>query len=142
MVLTYPYVINPDNVAMLWQAVDGMRFDVLGDYAITPGPHGDGSLETPVLQPDLVENLFAYSDFGTSMPGLSPKPTPPPPLDPTTVATMQDFLSRYHVETVVIDTSYKGSDVVGRYMEAALGGPPISEGGVLVWFDVGERVRP
>jgi hypothetical protein len=140
VVLTYPYVINPDNVGMLWQAVDGMRFKVFGDYAITPGRGGDGTLETPVVQPAFVENLFAYADYGSSFPGLSPAPTEPAPPDPASTALIREFLRRYHVRAVVIDASSRGAHLVASYIEAALGTPPASGGGVLVWYDVSSRL--
>ncbi len=141
VVLTYPYVINPNNVGMLWQAVDNMRFKVFGDYAITPGKGRNGTLEAPVVQPEMVENLFAWANYGTSAPGLRPVPTKPPPPDPATLAVIRYFLIRYDVGAVVIDTGDKGSDLVRYYMEAALGTAPVSRGGVLVWYDVGSRVR-
>jgi hypothetical protein len=138
VVLTYPYPVNPNNFAMLWQAVTGMRFRILGDYAITPAPDGsgNGSLAPPLLEPALMQTLFGSALIG------GPAVKALPPVTGATVSQLRRFLLRYGVASVIVDPVGADPQLVVRYLSAALGKPPDAQGGVLVWYDVQELVRP
>ncbi len=52
--LTYPYPLEPNIDAMLWQASDDMRFRLIGGYAIVPTAHRiaySSSYPTPAMVP-------------------------------------------------------------------------------------------
>jgi hypothetical protein len=129
VVLTYPYPFPPQSNAMLWQAEAGMRFRIIGDYAITPlgNGSGDGTLAPPTLPPSLMETLFlsAYQG-GPGVAGL-------PPPDASTLSQLRAFIVRYQVGTVLVVPSGGRPDIVTHYLTAALGRPPAIRGGVEVW---------
>ncbi len=131
VVLTYPYPINPNNYAMLWQAAAGMRFRIIGDYAVTPAGHGNGTLAPPTLQPSAMESLFEIGESGLLA-------ATGPPL-PSTLAELRQFCLRYHVGTIIVDPTGKDPQIVVRYLTEALGAPPVASGGVDVWYDVRSR---
>ncbi|MCU1494325.1 MAG: hypothetical protein JWO62_2089 [Acidimicrobiaceae bacterium] len=58
-VLTYPYVTPSTDVAMLWQAVDGMRFKLFGSYVLRREPTGGPTQLPSGLQPYDVEGMLA-----------------------------------------------------------------------------------
>jgi hypothetical protein len=58
-VLTYPYVTPSTDVAMLWQALDSLRFSLLGSYMVRRGPDGRATLLPSALAPHDVEAMFA-----------------------------------------------------------------------------------
>jgi hypothetical protein len=136
--LTYPYPVNPNNVAMLWQAVSGMRFRILGDYAITPAPDGsgNGSLAPPLLQPALMQTLL-----GSALVGGSAVEALPPVSAAATESQLRRFLLRYGVASVIVDPLGADPQLVVHYLTAALGEPPTAQGGVLVWYHVQQLVR-
>ncbi len=57
--LTYPYVTPSTDVAMLWQALDEMRFGLLGSYVLRRGPGGQATLLPSALEPYDVEGMLA-----------------------------------------------------------------------------------
>ena len=59
--LAYPYPTSFDDDAMLWQALDSMRFRLLGGYALVRGPNGTSSVFPSVLQPSSVEAMLVNS---------------------------------------------------------------------------------
>ena len=61
VVLAYPYPTSFDDDAMLWQALDAMRFRLLGGYALVRDPSGLASVFPSVLQPSDVEAMFVNS---------------------------------------------------------------------------------
>ncbi len=50
VVLTYPYPTSFSDQAMLWQALDSMRFRLLGSYALVAGQDGQSTVFPAVLQ--------------------------------------------------------------------------------------------
>ncbi len=129
VVLMYPYPFPPQSNAMLWQAESGMRFRIIGDYAITPldNGSGNGTLAPPTLSPSLMETLFLVAYQG------GPAVTNLPPPDAATLTQLRAFVVRYRVGTVLVDPSGARPDIVTRYLTAALGRSPVIRGGVEVW---------
>jgi len=80
VVLTYPYATAFADQAMLWQALDDMRFKILGSYALVPSPQGTASASPSVLQPEVVEATLVNS--------ISPTPDPHLPADVATRKTV------------------------------------------------------
>jgi hypothetical protein len=123
--------------AMLWQAQSGMRFFQIGYYGAGSSPPGDPT--GAFLRPGVVQELLSYALYGPS-PGVTR-----PPHDQATFAAIRLFLTRYHVDTVVIDPAARWQ-VVLNYFYRALGKRPQASSGVVVWYGVrallGERAQP
>jgi len=61
VVLAYPYPTSFDDDAMLWQALDSMRFRLLGGYALVRAPDGTSSVFPSVLEPSAIEAMLVNS---------------------------------------------------------------------------------
>jgi len=132
VVLTYPYDIDPDNEAMLWQEETGMRFAILGGQASTPGAGGRATSNVAQLFPPQLQQLFRAAMFGDQKPDGAVAP----PLDPPTIAAIREFCVRYDIGTVLVQPVGVKPLVVVRYLTAALGRPPAASGGIDVWYGV------
>jgi hypothetical protein len=124
VVLTYPYTSFPDDEPMLWQALAGMQFSLLGGYAVRPGPRGRQThtsvVPAPAAVPDLL--LQAWS---------SAQPAPASAVA-AAAAQLPEFVARYHVSTLVVDLA--GADpaeVVALF--SGLYGSPRPDGAFDVW---------
>lgn len=136
VVLAYPYPYTPNDQAMLWSAVAGMRFRIIGGQAAIPGPGGKTSSAPQQLAPTSVEELFLSMLSGTS--AAAPAV---PPLDAETEADIRQFLLRYWVKTIVVDPIGLHGAAISSYLTAALHSPPKRMGGVEVWFSADELAR-
>lgn len=58
VVLTYPYTAPSTDLAMLWQALDAMRFKLLGSYALRRNPTGVATPLPSGLEPYDVEGML------------------------------------------------------------------------------------
>jgi hypothetical protein len=65
---------------MLWQALDNMRFQILGSYALVRNRRGTASNSPEILQPEIVEATLVNS--------ISPVPDPQFPPDEATGASI------------------------------------------------------
>jgi len=126
-VLTYPYPVTPFNQAMLWQAVSGMRFRILGGYALVPAADGSAtSGPAPVTPASVPATLIAY--YAGQDPGSG-------------AASAQDvraLVRRYHVSTVVAGPGGVHRDAAVALFTAALG-PPRTVSGIDLWTVPGNR---
>jgi hypothetical protein len=88
VVMTYPYATSFADQAMLWQALDDMRFRILGSYALVRNRRGTASNSPEILQPEIVEATLVNS--------ISPVPDPQFPPDEATgesiIASRVDIL--------------------------------------------------
>lgn len=71
IVLAYPYPTPFADQAMLWQALDRMRFRLIGGYALVPNAAGKASVFPATLQPTLVQSMLVNSITPTPDPGLA-----------------------------------------------------------------------
>jgi hypothetical protein len=128
--LTYPYPDNPNVQGMLWQATDGMRFRLLGGYAVVPGAGRVASFNP--FPPDL--QMVPATLVGDYL-GLTPGQVVPGS-SRATAQEVRAFLKRYRVRSVV--AQHVGANPAAAYalIESALGTAPRHEGGVDVWLDV------
>jgi hypothetical protein len=131
VLLAYPYPYTPDDQAMLWGAVAGMRFRIIGGQAATPGRDGRTTSAPATLQPPTTEALFLYAMYGT--PRIEGSVPPP---DRSTLSSLIDFLTRYQVDTIVMDPIGEHPGLAVARLAAALGVPPEKVGGVDVWLGV------
>jgi hypothetical protein len=139
--LAYPYpdlagglFFQPPHNIMLDQAVAGMRFKLIGGYGWFPAQNGaHGVASPPVLKPTSVEAIFDAAYHGDGTPQTSP-------LAESNVTALRVFLRKYDVETVVVFQKGAYPDVVVSYVNAAIGAPVRSAGGVTSWFHVKQRL--
>lgn len=99
-VLTYPYVTPSNDIAMLWQALAGMRFSLLGSYMLRREPTGGATQLPSALAPYDVEGMLADA--------LAPSPVPIPlvPYLAPTTATVE--------ATTIVVGHYHGPRPAGR----------------------------
>jgi hypothetical protein len=69
VVVTYPYPTTFFDAPMLWQALDGMRFRLVGGYALVPNGKGNASIFPHTFAPKLVESLLVNSVSPVTVPG-------------------------------------------------------------------------
>jgi hypothetical protein len=143
VLLPYPLTSAPphgtgawDERSMLWGAVTGMHFKIIGVYGPVPGP--DGTLASPAqreLRPYALPNLLLWAFNG------SESRLPAPRASPTELAAIRTFLARYRVDTVLVDpTTGVHPSVVVALLTRALGTGPLSLGGLDVWYGVHQRM--
>lgn len=130
VVLTYPYDYSPYNDGMLWEALSGFRFKIIGGEATRPGPDGTGTSAVDPLAPTELQNLFRAGLRGSA------SPVPAPPVTGLGLARVREFFPRWHVGTVVVDPVGADPGLVVRYLTVALRRPPVQTGGVDVWYRV------
>ncbi len=147
VVLVYPYPNPPLASFRVWripfagsiddalvdQAVSGMRFTLIGDYAWRPLARYGTDTPSP-LEPASVEALFSTAFYGFSSPAqqalLAKRDL---------TADLRLFLQRYHVDAVVVVPLGADPESVVRHVTAAIG-PPTRTGGVTAWLHVQGRL--
>jgi hypothetical protein len=229
VVMTYPYATAFADQGMLWQALDDMRFRILGSYALVRDSRGTASASPSILQPEVVEATLINSitpipdpylppdvataktiiattidvlgsfkhrpsralDGGTlgrvasiaprgtgiildvsntspvsvalsssttyfdvasrvhrtSRAALAPEiwvivhgRTAPGTVNAALIGELRVFLSRNHVDDVVVDLGLRDSWVIGRWVKAAIGKPTRAGHGGLIWTDVAQSL--
>ena len=154
VVLAYPYphftlatALAPIPNAMLYQAISGMRFRLLGGYGYFPSPTGQGGTTSPAsLEPSSVQTLFDTTFAGVATPARQKVLSGRNPAE-----DIRAFLRRYDVGTViVIDTpsvlrlgsivTHIGNPAPAIHVISSAIGPPVRTGGVTAWFHVKQRL--
>ena len=157
MVLAYPYpnltaatALAPIPNAMLYQAISGMRFRLLGGYGYFPSPTGQGGTAESccaLRNAVRVQTLFDTTLGGDERHPPDRKSSPPEILPRTFVPSRR----RYDVGTViVIDTpsvlrlgsivTHIGDPAPAIDAVSSAIGPPLRTGGVTAWFHVKQRL--
>lgn len=132
VVLSYPFPSSSsDDTIMLWQAEAGLRYRLVGGYAIDPGPGRAGRVHAPLLSPPSVEEILAHD--ADVYEGMYPAP---PPLSPAVEAELRTFLARYRVDAVVWAPVGDDPHAALAYLEGGLGPPTATVGEAAVWVDV------
>lgn len=142
VVLSFPYPVEKENLAMNWQDADSFRFRLMGGYVLTPlqlhgiagGGPGGGDVP-PTLVPPIVQILF-YEGFA----GVPKGVVPPPPL-PWAFAQVKDYLDTYDVSTIVAQPDGVDPSLVLDFFEKMFNEPPKHVGGVEVWYHVRSLAR-
>jgi hypothetical protein len=145
VVLAYPYpdktstnslsIFFPTHSVLLYQAIMGMPFKLIGGYGWFPRPTGHfGTTEPALLKPRSVEETFDTDYSGETSAARTVSTA-------SQTTDLRAFLRKYHVQTVLV-LHVQGSAVVTRYVTDAIG-LPLKSGGVTVWYQVGKRLaRP
>jgi hypothetical protein len=132
VVLVSPYPSVGEVQPMLWQAMAGMRFQILGGYSLFASPTGAAMDFPDVLQPAAVER-FLFS----SVTGGAPYPAGAVPrYGPDLIAQTRVFMQANHVGTVLWTSVGTYPMVVRQLFVAVLGPPSQVSGGVDAWYGV------
>ncbi len=136
IVLISPYPSVAQVQPQLWQSVAGMRFSIIGGYALFKGPRGTSDNFPAVLQPDDVQRfLWAQASGGTPYP-----PGPIPELNSRLVCDLRAFLRMHNVGTVLSTTVGAHPDAVTTVFIQALGKPSSENGGVTAWYHIQQTI--
>jgi Bacterial Ig domain len=142
VLLAYPYpdssgpnlFYQPPHDILLYQAVAGMRFKLIGGYGWFPSPTGARGTTSPaILRPYSVQALFDNGIFGLSASEQALLSQHSPTDD------LRTFLRRYDVATVVVQPEGADPGTVVRYLSSAIG-CPVASHGVALWSRVKQRL--
>ena len=128
-VLAYPYPDGPVSQAMGWQAVDDLRFRLVGGFAIVPG--GDGRHSSGVSP--LGGTVSVLDRLSLDLWGPLPLATP------DAVRQVRASLQHWGVQVVVVTSQGRDPTYASGYLTAVLGRPPRLEAGALVWYGLGRN---
>ena len=124
ILLGYPIPNGFQTDPLVWQANEGMPYDLVAGYGFIPACHGT----TPIGSLPASPAVTAYEDAQV---GILP-PTP----DPSTVAGVRSDLARWHVGVVVEYAGYGGIEQpkqLAALVDAATGLQPKVVDGAYVW---------
>jgi hypothetical protein len=138
VVLISPYPVQGDQSSepLLWQAMAGFRFKILGGYGEFALPNGAATGYPAALSPLAIEDFLGNEMdgepgfFGFGMPKLTPQ----------SVSQFRLFLRRYHVGTVLDSKLGLYPLPVYQLFTMTLGPPSVSEGSIIAWYGVQKRL--
>jgi hypothetical protein len=134
VVLAYPYPEPPYAEAMLWQASDGFKFELLGGYANVRTASGKGQIFPPLVEPAFVQEFLGAAESPT---GRDHYPRPTSVSDPA--AALCSFIRSSHVTAVLYQASGPGSAGVRSLFGDALAKPTGERAGLTVWLLRGSK---
>jgi hypothetical protein len=137
VVLISPYPSYADSAPLVWQAVAGFRFKVLGGYGEFAPPNGPATLYPAELSPSPVE-IFLGNE-ASSVPAFFEigRPT----MSAGLVAKFRLFLRRYRVGTVLYSAIGAHPKPIYQLFSTTLGRPSAPTGSIIAWYDVQKRLR-
>jgi hypothetical protein len=124
--ITYPFATAYDMQPMIWQADDNFAFQLIGGYALHPGPNGGVSIVPSPMDPPELQRFLASQD-GWNLYGR------PLPLGHELVAATKAAVSKYKIREAIVDRSEQGSGPVIELFNAAFGPPSRSAGQFSLW---------
>ena len=132
VVLISPYPSVAEVQPQMWQAVAGMRFRIIGGYALSAGPQGTSTDFPQVLRPTAVQRfLWAKATGG------DPYPSGSFPSEGKGLACqLRTFLLRYRVGSVVSTAADAEPGPIDALYAQAMGSPSYNGDGVVAWFGV------
>jgi dolichyl-phosphate beta-glucosyltransferase len=133
--LTYPYPDTPNLQGMLWQAADGMKFRLMGGYAVVPGAGRVASFNP--FPPDL--QMVPATLVGDYL-GQAPSQVVAGS-SRASAGQVRSFLRHYRVQSIVAQHVGAHPDAAYALIESALGAAPRHQGGVDVWLHVPADVK-
>ena len=134
VVLFYPFPSSYKDQALVWQAMSGLRYRIVGGRGIVAGP---GDAADHGLTPGTPEGIM--SGLTTSYSPHAYLRLPPPPT-PATVRTFQNALRIWGVTNIVMTDEGRKPGYARQWLTSVLGTPPQLENGAWVWNDVPKLV--
>jgi hypothetical protein len=122
-VVTYPYAVFGDPTPMAWQAIDAMRYKLVGGEMLVPAQNGTATLDGTTSDIEELSRL-AY------LTGRKLK------LTETDLSKLRSSLVTFDVGTVVVTNTAPGWAWMREVYREALGSPGESVEGTQVWFNV------
>jgi len=123
VVFTVPYPSYPSDQAMFWQAEDGMRFSLLGGYALRPDPNPLLNKTPLPTAPEAIAAILSRpSNFDISTGLLE-----------AARQQLLDFVTRYDVTAIVVDTTEAKPAATVADLVSSIFGPPLRSGPLDVW---------
>ncbi|HEV3328281.1 MAG TPA: hypothetical protein VGZ33_02695, partial [Acidimicrobiales bacterium] len=137
VVLFYPYPLLTDNQPMLFQAVDGFRYKIVGGQGIVATSRADRHAIGP-LWPYLLPAVFLRGSTGelATPPHRTVFALPPlPSRDAATVREFRTFASVNGITAIVVNEARSiGAQLAIAYLTDAFGPPTLAAGGTIaVW---------
>jgi hypothetical protein len=137
VVLFYPYPLLTDNQPMLFQAVDGFRYKIVGGQGIVETSRSDRHAIGP-LWPYLLPAVFLRGSTGefATPPHRTVFALPPlPKRDAATVREFRTFATVNGITAIVVnDARSIGAKLSIAYLTDAFGPPTLAAGGTIaVW---------
>ena len=133
-VLVFPYPSIYDDQPQLWQAVDKLRFDLVGGYGLFRGPGGTSDNFPESLAPGDVGTYLWNATYGGDLPQV----------DSQLLCDTRKFLLVNDVETVIVSTvspaSVSQPARAELLFESVLGVPSSIDPPVIAWYDVTSKV--
>ncbi|MHB8287981.1 MAG: hypothetical protein ACYDEY_01845 [Acidimicrobiales bacterium] len=122
--LVLPFPTPTTAEPLVWQAIAGMHFKIVGGWALLPGRNGraDAGLESGRAQ--------------SALRGLSSPWQKTPSASPRLLSTVTRAISRWGVSTVVVIDRGKSPLYALGFFTAALGRAPVHQGSLWVWYHV------
>ena len=130
-VLAYPYPDGGENQAMGWQAIDDLRFRIVGGFAIVPGKDGRHSSSI-----SLFGGTRAILDSLSFRVGHKNVP-PLPAATPAAVSMVRGSLHHWGVQVVVVTREGRSPPYALAYLTAVIGRAPLYQQGAWVWYGLG-----
>lgn len=128
-VLTYPYAMPGAAQPMVWQAVAGLRFKLVGGYGLVPAASGVATLFPTVLHPAQVQQFFVNEAGG--IPFFASAPVAD---DEALVAAVRAFVREQRVGAVLVDRDAVHAQTVATLIGRAFGRAPVVAGGIDAWY--------
>lgn len=123
VLLAYPFPNGPNDEAMLWQALDGYSYRIVGGYAFAP--------DTPTSTISYTESLFDSCYAGQ----------PAVRISQTLRVAVRTNLMSWSVSTIVIPDDQPNAGCAVSEIRAVLGIPPQHVARASVWRSVGSYLR-
>lgn len=133
VVLALPYVTSATNAPMAWQAIDGMRFRIVGGYATVPGPTGSGTFH---VNPTKALSLLDLAVIGVGTGALVTNPTSASTFAVRACEAVPEVLRKFSVNAVVVWPTGMYQSLVSDFLRPVLGAPSRHFGQALAWYDV------
>lgn len=124
VVLTYPFALSASGMAqpMVWQAEDGMHFELAGGYLKAPGPGGEPLGEGA---PGSAVNTLA----SLSQQAVGPLPDG----TPQQIGNLRQAVERWHVSYVVVTDTARAPLYAASLFTAVIGRAPAVSHDAWVW---------
>jgi hypothetical protein len=133
VVLALPYVTSATDEPMAWQAIDQMRFRIVGGYATVPDGSGNGSFH---VSPSKTLTLLDLAAVAATAGKLTRSTSGAPAMAAHACEVVPEVLKDYSVDALVVWPTGIYQSLVSDLLKPVLGTPSRQFGQALVWYNV------